>query len=191
MATVRFVSLAGEEDVAPPFRTPTPTVSDQLVAHVEAHTGWAVRLCAGEKLLKRGDALPEDGVVVVAPTPHRTLAHVGALDPHDCVVVKRVIVDRHGCPLTFVVRNTRVTGVSQICIQCALTAMQWTQYHDLWRKCGKYHAYGPTVKARTAHFYHFREELPDGVEVGDDVDVVFDVYSGSGMHYGIVSICKV
>jgi hypothetical protein len=80
MPTVRFVSLTGEQDAAPPFRTPSDTVTDELFRHVEAHAGRVVRLCAGGEILRHGDALPEDGVVVVAPTPHRLLAHVNALD---------------------------------------------------------------------------------------------------------------
>jgi hypothetical protein len=67
--------------VAPPFRTPICTVTDQLLHHVEAHAGRAVRLCAGGKLLRPGDALPEDGVVVATATPHMSLFLFAKLRP--------------------------------------------------------------------------------------------------------------
>jgi hypothetical protein len=142
MATVRFVSLAGEENVAPPFRTPVRTVTDALFAHVEAHTRRAVCLCDGEEVLERGATLPEDGVVSVTPTPHRTLAHAEALSDNDCIVselINRmgfgfVLVDRHGRPLTWVVRNTRVMHVDHGAVSCLLTKLQQEQRDTLFHK---------------------------------------------------------
>jgi hypothetical protein len=193
MPTTRFMSLTGEENVAPPFRTPTPTVTDELVAHVEAHARRAVRLCTEKQRLVLGDALPEDGVVVVAPTPHRTLAHVGALDPRDCVVVKQAVVDRHGYPLSFVIRNTRVTVLSVFTVKCKLTVLHWPQYRLLGRKLELLHGEASDraviPQPGCAHFYNC---MPDSIKVGGDMDVVFHVHFGEYGTYGrIVSARKV
>jgi hypothetical protein len=188
------VSLAGEENVSPPFRTPIPTVTDELLQHVEAHTGRVVRLCDGEEVLERGAALPENGVVVVAPTPHRTLAHIEALSDSDCVVVSDtvVMVDRHGCPLSFVIRNTRVTNVSMQWLQCVLTKVQWTHVRVLERKCGEFSACAPLPETGSAYFCHSGQALPDGAGVGDAVDLTFNVCVCVAFPYfRVVSIRKV
>jgi hypothetical protein len=189
MPTVRFVSLTGKKDVAPPFRTPSATVTDELVAHVEAHTGRAVRLCDGEEVLRCGDALPEDGVMVVAPTSHRTLAHAETLDPRDCVVKVNMVADRHGRPLTWEIRNLRVTFVTKNVVVCMLTNLQKKHLHLLWKKSTL--ASNMEESVIDAYFYCFTPS-PVEVAVGDVVvDVVFHVGVEDCTYFRIVSICKV